>query len=123
MSVSIPQGTDKKKFEAAQEACKQFMPDGGQVHKPTAEELEQVRQMAKCMRENGVPNFPDPQADGALMIDPNKLGTGPNDPTWKKAEAACSQYLPKGQKRSENHTDGGGSDGGTVSGGNAGQGA
>ena len=30
--------------------------------------------MAKCMRENGVPDFPDPQPDGGIQIDGDKLG-------------------------------------------------
>ncbi|WP_051808763.1 hypothetical protein [Actinoplanes subtropicus] len=96
MSVMIPKGQDAKKLEAAQEACKQYMPDGGEMHKPSAEELQEARDMAKCMRENGVPNFPDPNPDGGISIDPKKLGTGPDDPLWKKAEKACEQYAPKG---------------------------
>jgi hypothetical protein len=96
MSLMIPKGQDAKKLEAAQEACKQYMPDGGEMHKPSAEELQQARDMAKCMRENGVPNFPDPNPDGGISIDPKKLGTGPDDPLWKKAEKACEQYAPKG---------------------------
>jgi len=113
-SIMIPKGQDKTKFEAAQEACKQYMPDGGQMHKPTAEELEQGRNMAKCMRENGIPNFPDPNPDGGIAIDPKKLGTTPDSPLWKKAEAACAQYVPKGaQKHTEGNSDSGGS-GGTT---------
>jgi hypothetical protein len=108
-SIMIPKGQDHTKFEAAQEACKQYMPDGGEMHKPSAEELEQARNMAKCMRANGVPNFPDPNPDGGISIDSNKLGTGPDDPLWKKAEAACTQYMPKGAER---HSEGGGSSGG-----------
>jgi hypothetical protein len=113
MSIAIPQGTDRKKLEAAQEACKKFLPNGGQMHQPSAEELEQARQMAKCMRENGVPNFPDPNPDGGLNANPDKLGFSPNDPSWKKAEAACAQYGPKG---GEVHRNG---SGGTVGGGKA----
>ncbi|WP_433301706.1 hypothetical protein ACQP2F_06870 [Actinoplanes sp. CA-030573] len=108
-SIAIPQGTDAKKFEAAQEACKQFMPDGGQVHKPSAEDLQAMRDQAKCMRDNGVPNFPDPQPDGGLMIDPRKLGTGPGDPTFDKAQKTCEKYMPKGaEKHTENHSNSGG---------------
>jgi hypothetical protein len=107
MEVAIPKGTDPKKVDAAQEACKKFMPDGGAARKPSAEELQQARDMAKCMRENGVPNFPDPNPDGGIAIDSQKLGTGPGDPTFDKAEKACSQYAPKGQKRTEKHSGGG----------------
>jgi hypothetical protein len=100
MSIMVPRGQDKKKFDAAQEACKQFMPNGGEMRKPSAEDLEQARQMAKCMRENGVPDFPDPNPEGGISIDGDKMSIKPDSPTWKKAEQACSQYIPKGaQKR------------------------
>lgn len=114
MSVAIPKGTDMKKMEAAQEACKQYAPNGGNAPKPSAEELQRSRDMAKCMRENGVPNFPDPNPDGSIQIDPKKLGTGPDDPSWKKAEEACSKYVPPG---AEKHTSTDSDSGGTVSGG------
>jgi hypothetical protein len=112
-SIMIPKGQDHTKFDAAQEACKQYMPNGGNMRKPSAEELQQARDMAKCMRANGIPNFPDPNPDGGISIDPNKVGAGPGDALWKKAEAACSQYVPKGAQHSEQHSDGGGS-GGTT---------
>jgi hypothetical protein len=109
MTVAIPKGTDKKKMEDAQEACKQFMPNGGERPKPNPEELAQLRNLAKCMRANGIPNFPDPGADGGISIDSTKLGTGPGDPTFDKAEKACAQYQPKGaQKHTESHSDSGG---------------
>ncbi|GAA2630661.1 hypothetical protein [Paractinoplanes durhamensis] len=108
MEVFAPKGTDMKKMEAAQQACRKFLPNGGQPPKMSAEELEQARNMAKCMRENGIPNFPDPDPNGGMMLDASKLGTKPGDPTWDKAEAACAQYRPKGGKHVEGHSDGNG---------------
>ena len=61
-----------------------------------AEQVERLRQVAKCMRENGVPNYPDPDPDGGISIDGDKLGTGPGEPTFDKAEQACSRYRPSG---------------------------
>lgn len=116
LTVSMPKGADPKKMQAAQEACKKYMPNGGTPPKTSAEQLEQERKLAKCMRENGVPNFPDPKPNGELEIDSTKLGTGPGDPTFDKADKACSQYHPEGAQRVENHTDGGG----VTSGGQAG---
>jgi hypothetical protein len=107
MSIMIPKGQDRAKFEAAQEACKQFAPNGGQMPKPSAEDLERARAMAKCMRENGIPNFPDPNPDGGLSIDPKKLGAGPGDPLWKKAEKACEQYGPQGRTQQQGSDSGG----------------
>ncbi|MFF5084374.1 hypothetical protein ACFY36_45635 [Actinoplanes sp. NPDC000266] len=95
-TIKTPKGFDPEKMEKAEEACKEFAPNGGERPQPDAEMLELARQMAKCMRENGVPNFPDPQPDGSLQLDGKKLGTGPGDPTFDKAEKACSQYQPDG---------------------------
>ena len=95
MRITTPRDLDPKKFEAAQQACKQYAPGGGTVRKPTAEEIEQARRFARCMRENGVTGFPDPSADGGISIDAGKLGTGPGSPTFDKAEEACRQYLPE----------------------------
>lgn len=96
MTVKMPKGTDPKKMEAAQEACKQWAPDGGEPHKPSAEELQQARDMADCMRKNGVPDFPDPDPNGSIRIDRGKVGVAPGDPAFDKAQEACSKYLPKG---------------------------
>jgi hypothetical protein len=51
----------------------------------------------ECLRKNGLPNFPEPGANGAIMIDPNS-GLDPNSPKFKKAEQACRSLAPKGRK-------------------------
>jgi hypothetical protein len=50
--------------EAAMEKCRQYLPNGGEMPPLTAEQLEDLREMAKCMRANGVPDFPDPDPNG-----------------------------------------------------------
>jgi hypothetical protein len=49
---------------------------------------------SKCMRANGVTNFPDPAGGGGLNI----AGTGinPQSPAFKSAQAACSKLMPGG---------------------------
>jgi hypothetical protein len=53
---------------------------------------------AKCMRDNGVSGFPDPDASGELTIDGvlNGSSLDPNAPTWKEAMAACKELQPSG---------------------------
>lgn len=94
MMIKTPKGLDPAKFEAAQQACKQYAPNGGERPAPDSEMLEQARQMAKCMRANGVPDFPDPQPDGSMRLDARELGSGPGDPAFDKAEQKCSQHMP-----------------------------
>lgn len=104
MEIRIPQGLDPKKMEAAQQACKQFM-GGGTMERPPAADLEAFRRLARCMRENGVPKFPDPDPDGGMRIDGSKVGMGPGDPTFDKAEKLCAKYAPHG---ATTHTQSGG---------------
>jgi hypothetical protein len=50
---------------------------------------------AKCMRSNGVPNFPDPNAGGGAVV---RIPTGGNTaaPLFKAAQAKCQKLLPGG---------------------------
>jgi hypothetical protein len=95
LRIQIPPGQDKTKVDAAMAACKKFMPNGGEPPKLDAEALAQMRQFSKCMRENGVPNFPDPSANGQLMLDSRKVGMGPGDPGFDAASKTCAKYQPK----------------------------
>ncbi len=102
LQVQNPPGAPDSKTKAAEEACRSLLPDGGEnKDKTSPEEIERSRQMAKCMRANGVPNFPDPDANGGISIDADKLGTGPGDPTFDAAEKACSKYMPPNSERNE----------------------
>jgi hypothetical protein len=50
---------------------------------------------AKCMRSNGVPNFPDPgPGDGATFRVP--VGSNPAAPAFRTAQAKCQKLLPGG---------------------------
>jgi len=52
---------------------------------------------AGCMRENGVREFPDPDASGAFVYG-IKLGSSldPSSAAWKKAIGACKDLQPAG---------------------------
>ena len=49
---------------------------------------------AQCMRQHGVPNFPNP-VDGHIMLSPAS-GIDPDSPTVQAAAAACAKYAPRG---------------------------
>lgn len=53
---------------------------------------------AVCMRANGVSEFPDPDASGALTLDGivNGSSLNPSTPAWKRAIGACKNLEPSG---------------------------
>src|SRR5262245_32582563 len=54
-----------------------------------------IAQFSSCMRSHGEPNFPDPDAQGNLTINPSS-GIDPSSPRFQAAQRACSKYLPNG---------------------------
>ena len=48
---------------------------------------------AACMRSHGVPNFPDPNADGSISIN-SKTGLDPQSPKFRAAQNVCEKELP-----------------------------
>jgi hypothetical protein len=103
LTLPAPEGADqeqtKEKIEAAERQCKQYLPNGGEPPKADPQDLEQMRKFSQCMRENGVPKFPDPTENG-IEVDGNELGMGPEDPRFKAADKACAKYTqpaPGGQ--------------------------
>jgi hypothetical protein len=51
-----------------------------------------MRKFASCMRSHGVPNFPDPNANGAITV----TGLNPDSPSFRNAQNACKKYTPRG---------------------------
>ncbi|GHJ46613.1 hypothetical protein Cs7R123_39550 [Catellatospora sp. TT07R-123] len=87
---------DKDKMDAASKACEQYAPfgDRGGVG-PDPQMAENMRKFAQCMRDNGVPDFPDPDG-GRMMID-QSVGEDPDFPAaQKKCEAEFLPGISKG---------------------------
>ena len=84
---------DDPKFRAAQEACRELAPGGEHEKLGDPAFVEQMREFSQCMRDNGLPDYPDPDADGRLR------GVGheqQGDPKFQAAMATCRQKLPGG---------------------------
>jgi hypothetical protein len=60
--------------------------------------FQQALDYAKCMRENGVPDYPDPEEGdgGRVVIGP---GDSANDPKTRSAMEACRDKMPQGVAR------------------------
>lgn len=48
-----------------------------------------------CMRKHGLPNYPDPNAQGVITID-SSMGIDPGSPAFRSAQKTCSKLLPNG---------------------------
>lgn len=83
---------------AARKSCRELLPKGG-LPAPTPSQIDQrVAQMlklAECMRSHGVLKFPDPTANGSLMINPSS-GVDPQSPSFQQAQKACGKDFPGG---------------------------
>ncbi|SDL20905.1 hypothetical protein [Nonomuraea jiangxiensis] len=61
-------------------------------------EIAQLRKFAQCIRENGVPEWPDPKSDGSFPV----VGTPLDGKTERlmRARQACVQHWAKGWRAS-----------------------
>jgi hypothetical protein len=89
---------DQKKAEAAMQKCKQYAPNGGEPPKADPAMAEAMLRFAKCMRDNGVANFPDPDANGGTMIEQGS-GIDPESDSFKAAQQTCQQFMPAPEAR------------------------
>ena len=69
VAIRIDGNVDEETMKKADEACKKFLPNGGEMRKPTPEEQDKMRKQAQCMRDKGY-DMPDPDAEqpGALNL-------------------------------------------------------
>jgi hypothetical protein len=88
-------------FKKAEEACKDVSPQGaGGSNGGKPADLAKARTWAKCVRDHGVADFPDPEKNGnALEVDMTGVGTGGEDPTLDKALEDCQDKRPSGNLR------------------------
>jgi hypothetical protein len=90
-----------EKVREAEEACKKHLED---IEPPelSPEQQQEMKEAAlahaRCMREQGIENFPDPtfDEDGGAQI---RIGPGtgldPESPRFQKAQEACEDEMPR----------------------------
>jgi hypothetical protein len=94
LTVHNPGDADQKKIDAAEQACRKYAPWEGRKDPVPADDLVKLRQVAQCMRDHGLTNWPDPDANGSTSIDFAKLGVEPDDPTVIAAQKECQKLAP-----------------------------
>jgi hypothetical protein len=78
--------------------CSSEPAENGNAGNTNAANQEQAVKFAECMRDNGVSEFPDPDASGRLTIDGvlNGSSLDPSSAAWQNAIAACEDLQPPG---------------------------
>jgi hypothetical protein len=101
IDLSAGDGLDPNspQFKAAQKKCAGLQPSGGA--QPNAEQDKEIQQkfldFAKCMRKNGIADYPDPKpkSDGGIDLSvPASIDV--NSPQFKAAEKKCESLQPGG---------------------------
>jgi hypothetical protein len=102
--VSVPEGTPDppKSVERACRSIWERLPASasGDQERPPAD-IQALVGYARCMREHGIADFPDPQADGRFPL-PASLRAG-KTPQFVRAMQACRQLNPDSKGRLEFH--------------------
>jgi len=114
ISLNTEQGTGiapkSPQFKAAFHACQPLLPPNSPLS-PTqqAAARAQALKFAQCMRAHGISDFPDPNGQGEIAIQP-KQGSDldPNNPRFRAANQACQHYKPGGPGASQSTSGGGG---------------
>jgi hypothetical protein len=86
--------TSSAAFKRALSACKNLEPPGFTGTKATPQQTTARLEFAKCVRENGVPDFPDPIPNGPL-VDTNQIPSSNTTAGMSILNAAthkCGQY-------------------------------
>ena len=84
-------------FQSALQACRKDLPGGGPPQLTPAQQAEHAKAMARfagCMRSHGVPDFPDPDAQG--MFTPGQLEKlDPASSFFQSAFKSCGSLQSK----------------------------
>jgi hypothetical protein len=78
--------------------CSNEPDENGSAGNTNATARDKAVKFSECMRDNGVSEFPDPDASGELTIDGvvNGSSLDTSSPAWKTAIGACKDLQPPG---------------------------
>jgi hypothetical protein len=82
------------KMAAALEKCREFLPNGGEPPKLTPEDIAKMRDLSKCIRENGVPDYPDPDPETGMIELSGAAGDGKLQKAFEKCKGVGPDRLP-----------------------------
>ncbi len=97
---TFPPGTEKPS-DATMAACQSIynrLPASWRGDGPP--DIPMEIKFAQCMRQHGLTDWPDPQADGSFRLPPDLQTTYKTGPVWDRIRAgsdACAQFNPSGR--------------------------
>jgi len=80
-------------FQAAIQACQHLLGASGISGGSNGPQQSARLKFARCMQTSGIPNFPDPSSNGAIVA---PSGVDRNSATYKNAFNKCKSNLPNG---------------------------
>jgi hypothetical protein len=78
--------------ESTQQACRHLFPSVNASPPVPLAQFQQLVRLAQCIRQHGVPNWPDPDPDGSFPLPPS-IQKGR---VTSAAMTACQRYMPAG---------------------------
>jgi hypothetical protein len=84
---------DNPQFKAADDACKSLLPTPPSQQEQE-QEWEDMLSFARCMREHGITDFPDPKPGEGISISADQgSDLDPNNPRFQAAKKACGGLI------------------------------
>lgn len=87
-------------FKKAQQECQKYTSGGSQTPQQQAQASARGLKYAKCMRDHGVPSFPDPNSNGAISGGgggSSNSSVKPASPQFKSAQKICEPIYTGGK--------------------------
>jgi hypothetical protein len=78
---------------STQQACRHLFPTVNVSPPVPQAQFQKLVKLAECIRQHGVPNWPDPDPDGSFPLPPALQTKTPKD---GQALTACARYVPSG---------------------------
>jgi hypothetical protein len=79
--------------ESTRQACQHLFPSVNPTPPVPQAQFRKLVQLAQCIRQHGVPTWPDPNPEGQFPLPPALLT---KTPTSVRALQACQRYIPSG---------------------------
>jgi hypothetical protein len=79
--------------QSTRQACQHLFPSADASPPVPQAQFQGLVRLAQCLRQHGVPSWPDPDPVGAFPLPPSLLT---KTPAYERAIQACQRYVPSG---------------------------